>query len=213
MTRDWVRWHERYYDVEDSDGRQRLATVQRHIRGFLDTQPPGPIRIVDACAGQGRDLVPVLASHRRGADCRARLIELDPRNAAAARDAVGRERLRGVEVVEADAGVTEAYAGAVPADLVLLCGVFGHLSDADIRATVAGLPGLCAAAATVIWTRSRGGGDLTPAIRGWFDEAGFAEQAFDSPGTDGSAWSVGVHRLERSPDALEPRRRLFSFLD
>lgn len=45
-------------------------------------------------------------------------------------------RLR-VVVVCGDASVTSAYVGAVPADLVLLCGIFGNISDADIRATVA----------------------------------------------------------------------------
>ncbi len=36
--------------------------------------------------------------------------------------------LRGVEVIAADASMTDAYVGAVPADLVLLCGVIGNIS-------------------------------------------------------------------------------------
>jgi len=50
--------------------------------------------------------------------------------------------LTGVEVRCADAGDLEAYAGTVPADLVLLAGVLGNISDADVRATIAALPAL-----------------------------------------------------------------------
>lgn len=36
----------------------------------------------------------------------------------------------GIEVVHGDAGTTDAYTGAVPTDVVLLCGVLGNLTDA-----------------------------------------------------------------------------------
>ena len=212
MTRDWARWHEVYYDADGSSGRQRLRTVQLHIQAFLDAQPAGEIRIIDACAGQGRDLLPVLADSPRREDAWARMVELDSRNTAAARKTIEEIGLDRVEVVEADAGCTDVYAGAVPADLVLMCGVFGHLSEADIRSTVAGLLQLCARGATVIWTRGRGGGDLTPSIRQWFADEGFSEQAFVSPGFYESAWSVGVHRLTASPQPLSRGQRLFSFI-
>jgi hypothetical protein len=32
-----------------------------------------------------------------------------------------------------DAPQTDAYLGAVPADLVLLCGIFGDLTDSDVQ--------------------------------------------------------------------------------
>jgi hypothetical protein len=68
--------------------------------------------------------------------------------------------------------------GAVPADLVLVCGVFGNISDDDVKTTVLALPTLCAHGGTVIWTRHRREPDLTGAIRTWFKEAGFVERAF-----------------------------------
>ena len=43
------------------------------------------------------------------------------------------------------------FADVLPAD-VLLCGIFGNVSDRDIRRTVRAAPALCRAGATVIWT-------------------------------------------------------------
>jgi hypothetical protein len=38
-------------------------------------------------------------------------------------------------VICTDAGVTDVYAGAVPADLLLVCGVFGNIGDADVQSS------------------------------------------------------------------------------
>jgi hypothetical protein len=114
-----------------------------------------------------------------------------------------------VDVRQADAGDPASYPEA--ADLVLMAGVFGNISDTDVRRTVAALPQLCRPGATVIWTRSRRAPDLTGSIRGWFAAAGFAEQAFDAP--DGVLFSVGVHRLLRTPASPAPTGRLFDFTD
>jgi len=87
-------------------------------------------------------------------------------------------------VVRSDAGCTDSYAGAVPADLVLLCGVFGNLSDEDVQATVGVARQLCTAGGTVAWTRGRFDRDPvepTDEIRVWFDRAGFEEVSLDAP--------------------------------
>jgi hypothetical protein len=118
--------------------------------------------------------------------------------------------LPGVSVRCVDAGSTDAYAGCAPADLLLLCGVLGNVSDEDAERTIAALPGLCARGATVVWTRHRRDPDLTPAIRGWFTAAGFAEKSFAAP--DDRIWSVGVHRLTGPAQPLGEGRRLFSFV-
>ena len=83
--RDWYEWHLQYEDP-DSHLAPRLATVQSRIRAALDEAPPGPLRTSSVVAGQGRDLIPVLATHPRGAEVTARLVELDPRNTAVARE-------------------------------------------------------------------------------------------------------------------------------
>ncbi|MBO0808127.1 MAG: SAM-dependent methyltransferase, partial [Actinobacteria bacterium] len=74
-VRDWRAWHERYDDPGSSLA-LRLCAVQQQITAILDDAPPGPLRAISMCAGQGRDLLPVLARHPRGRDVTARLVEL-----------------------------------------------------------------------------------------------------------------------------------------
>lgn len=207
--RDWQAWHDPYTDPGSPLSR-RLRLVQQHINAWLDGRPDAAVTIVSACAGQGHDLLGVLTARPDSARVRATLVELDEGNVAVAREMVSAAGLDHVEAVCADAGLPETYLGAVPADLVLLAGVFGNISDADVRRTVATLPQLCAPGATVIWTRTRREPDLTPQLRQWFELAGFVEEAFDTPGD--VLFSVGVNRLVSTPQPLRALDRLFRFL-
>jgi hypothetical protein len=154
-------------------------------------------------------VIGALRGHPRRRDVRARLVELDERNAVLARQAAQAAGLPGVEVLQAGAGLTDACAGAVPAHVVVVCGIFGNITGSDIQATVAALPSLCAPGALAVWTRHRSPPDLTPAIRSWFTEAGFGEEAFGTS-PDGFM-SVGAHRLTGEPAALALGQRLFTF--
>jgi hypothetical protein len=206
---DWYAWHDPYDDPTSPLSR-RLDLVRRHVAGWLDEHADGPVTVVSACAGQGRDLLGVLAGRADSGRVRATLVEYDERNVAAARAAARAAGLDGIEVRRADAGRLSSYAGAVPADLVLLVGVLGNISDGDVHRTVRALPRLCAPGATVIWTRTRRAPDLTPALRGWFAAAGFAEVAFEAP--DADLFTVGVHRLATPVPAPEHDDRLFTFV-
>ncbi len=204
-THHWRDWH-LAYDRADSPLAQRLSIVQRCIETALDASPPGRIRVVSMCAGEGRDLLGVLGRHPRRNDVRGRLVELDPGLAATARQhAPG-----GIDVRVANAGTTSAYTGAVPADLVLVCGVFGNVTHADMMNTIDLAPTLCAPGATVIWTRHRRRPDATPAVRERFGGNGFDEVAFYAP--EHSMFAVGVHRLVASPRPFAPDIRLFDFV-
>lgn len=206
--RHWVEWH-RPYDDPSSALSRRLAAVQSRIVGALDRCPPGPITVISMCAGQGRDLIGALRSHPRAADVAARLVEADPHNAATAGDSARAAHLVGVTAVLGDAGVASAYAGMVPADLALVCGVFGNISADDIEATIRHLPELLADGGTVVWTRHLRPPDLTPQVRRWFAEAGFDEIGFDRP--EGDLFSVGSHRLTVPPRPFDPGAHLFTF--
>ena len=206
--RDWVEWH-RDYDDPGSLLSRRLELVQGYLRAELDHAPAGDIRLISLCAGQGRDVIGVLTRHPRRDEVRARLVELDERNVALARQAAQAAGLSGVEVLQADAGITDACDGAVPAQVVVACGIFGNIARSGIQATVAALPSLCAPGALVLWTRHRSPPDLTPAIRSWFGEAGFREEAFDA--SHDGFMSVGAHRLTGEPAALVLGQRLFTF--
>lgn len=205
--RDWRAWHQEY-DDPSSPLSQRLQVVQAEVRRFLATAPPGPVRVLSACSGLGLDLVGALDGHPRRVEVTGRLVELDSGLAARSAALIAAAGLIGLEVVCGDAGVTQAYQGVAPADLLLLCGVFGNISDDDVRTTVHNASRLCATGAMVVWTRHRRAPDLTAAIRGWWVEAGFEEVEFTSPGPEST--SVGVCRLTREPEPFA-QMRLFSF--
>jgi len=205
---DWDAWHQPY-EQPDSPLSRRLRIIQEHIRAWMDETAPLPVTVVSSCAGDGRDLLQVLADRPDAHRVTATLLEYDARNVARAREAIGRAGLREVTVTCVDAGTTDAYVGAVPADLVLLCGVFGNVSDDDVHRTVRALPQLCAPGALVVWTRHRGAPDLTPQIRTWLEDQGFDEVGFTAP--DDVLFAVGAHRFHGMPAALKPGQRLFTF--
>jgi len=204
---DWRAWHSSYGDPASALV-ARLALVQAHVRAALDRAPPGPIRAISICAGQGHDLIGALAGHPRRADVSARLVELDAGNVQAARRAAGAAGLSTVEALAGDASLTDAYAGAVPADLILICGVFGNISARDIAAAIDGLGQLCAPGATVIWTRHRRAPDLVPSILEAFAHAGFEQLALG----DAPPFAVGANRLLVAPSPLQLGVRLFEFI-
>ncbi len=200
---DWQAWH-REYDDPDSDLSRRRRSVQRQVEHWLDERD-------EADAAGGERLQRQRARPARGAraparDARrvsARLLETDDELAGAAESYAAAHGLDRIDVRRADAGITDSYLGAVPADLVMMCGVFGNISDDDIRRTVRTLPALCAPGATVIWTRGRfTSGDLAPTIGTWLAEAGFDEVAMDAP--DDTTYRVGAHRLAGEVQDLVP---------
>jgi hypothetical protein len=208
-VRDWVAWHEAYEDPASSLS-TRLRLVQEHVAGAVTAAPPGPVRLVSLCAGQGHDVAGALADHPRRSDVRAVLVEASPHNAALARVRLREAGVAHAEVREADAGRVSNYADALPARVLLLCGIFGNVSDEDIEHAAHAAPALCAAGAMVIWTRNRRPPDLTPQIRAWFASSGFDEIAFEGPDTE-TMTGVGVCRL-REPSPLPlPARPLFTF--
>jgi hypothetical protein len=208
-VRDWVAWHEAY-DDPSSRLRARLTLVKQHLTGALDRAPAGPVRLVSLCAGQGRDVIEVLPGHPRRDDVSALLIEADPVLVEQARGGAVAAGLTGVEVREADASQVASFADALPADVLLLCGIFGNVNAEDIARTVAAAPALCAPGATVIWTRHRRPPDLTPQVRAWFTAAGFTELAFGSPAS-APRTGVGAGVLRDVVGAARPEGPLFRF--
>jgi hypothetical protein len=199
---DWVVWHEGYDDPASSLSR-RLAIVQLRLGQALDRLPPGPARLLSLCAGDGRDVLPVLHAHPRSADVRAVLVELDETLAARAEG-------HGAEVRRADAGDTAAFDDVVPVDVLLLCGIFGNVAAEDIATTVAAARLMTRPGGSVLWTRGAfRDGDLRPYVRRLFVDNGFVEAAYDGePQPYGVGWNL-------APDDPPPERplphRLFTF--
>lgn len=210
----WEKWHAPYEDPA-SNLSLRLRTVQGMVRNSLDAalrrDDAGPIRLVSLCAGQGRDVIDVLAEHPRRSEVSALLVEQEPALVDFAR---ARAEAAGVgdfvRVLEGDASFSKWYAGLVPADLVLVCGVFGNISAGDIAGTIEALPSFCRPGAHVVWTRHRRPPDATPSIRSSFAARGFTELAFVAP--EGTVMAVGHNRFDGETTAFDPDRRLFEFV-
>ncbi len=207
--RDWVQWHAAYDDPASALS-ARLDRVRAHLWRAIEQAPAGQVQLVSLCAGQGHDVLGVLPGHPRRGDVTAVLVESDRRNAELARRHADEAGLAQVDVRQADASRPGDFADALPAGILLLCGIFGNISASDIRRTVLAAPALCSAGGTVIWTRHRRPPDLTPQVRAWFTAAGFEEAAFDALDTS-SLTAVGAARLRGAPLAAPSAQPLFTF--
>lgn len=206
--RDWQVWHTQYDDPGSTLAR-RLVVVRRGIASALAERAGRPtVRILSLCAGAGRDLLPELAA-ARPTSYEAVLVEKDPDLAAEAAAAASSAGLAEVTVITGDAGDPATFAGHPDNDLLLLCGIFGNISEADIRTTVAAAPALLVPGGTVIWTRGSMAPDLRPAIRRWFSDAGIDEVAFDG---EPEGFGVGVGRRSAGSAGPPLPDRLFTFV-
>lgn len=140
---------------------------------------------------------------------RARLVELDPRNVDVAAEAARCAGLHGVEVIAADAALLDHYEGMVPADVMLICGVFGNIVDRDIERTIDACAQLCRAGGRVVWTRNRKTPGRVPLICDWFEERGFEREWVTAPDV---LQAVGVHRFTGRPQSLRTGTRMFTFV-
>ncbi|WP_328531582.1 class I SAM-dependent methyltransferase [Nocardioides sp. NBC_00368] len=215
MSTDWQQWHERYEDPGSSLVR-RLENVRNEIERLLADRGGARTYVVSICAGDGRDLLPVLAS--ADGDVHAVLVDLDAELAERARADAAALGLDRVEVRTADAGLASVLAGLPPADVFLACGVFGNITDSDLETTISALPALVAPGGAVIWTRgahlgddelSAFAGDPADLVREIFARHGFIAESLVRP--DDAGFRVGVHRRSADASAGTLPERLFSF--
>jgi hypothetical protein len=217
VTKDWLRWHQDY-DSPNSSLARRLKVVQRDLGRALAEAPAardGTRRLISICAGDGRDVLPVLVEYDIGHNVRASLVELDPALSQRARAAAAAMGLHLVEVITADAGASDTYLDAEPANVVMACGVFGNITVDDVQRTIATLPALLVPGGIVIWTRGRDddGHDPSLQVRTYFTDHGFTELSFTSPAD--ARFRVGMHQLTAHPadaPSLKPGTRLFTFI-
>jgi SAM-dependent methyltransferase len=205
----WRDWPSRAY--KRSGLQARLATVERHLWECIDLAPAGAVRIVSVCAGDGRDVTKVVEEHPRRADVSAWLVEAD-----VASIETGKKLARGVGLHEsvrflhADATTYAIYTGLGPADVVLLCGVWGHVPPADRASVASALHLLCQPGGMVIWTRGRRSGPWRfDEIRSHFDGREWDEVR--TTFTDDGKWAVATFRTAEPADPLPTNGRIFSF--
>jgi hypothetical protein len=140
------------------------------------------------------------------------LVEADPRNVRRAL-----ERARGAEIphvrgVAADAGMSDALAGAPRASLVILAGMAAHTSTADFARLIGWLPRICDTGAIVVWNR-RSDPETAWSIRrarSAFRKAAFQDARLESPAK--GKFRVFAHRFAGEPQPFETGVRLFTFV-
>jgi hypothetical protein len=192
--------------------KQRLQFVRQYISSCLNACPPGKIRVVSVCAGDGRDLLGALIDHPRASDVYARLVELDQRLVECGRAAAESAELgEQFEFVQGDATMSSVYEGGVPADLVLVCGVFGNLPPLEVHRLVRSLCCLCKHGGFVIWTRGlfEAGDDSITIVRELLGESEFEEVSFKT--TPNGRMGVGTHRYFGQTLPLPYDQQLFVF--
>ena len=209
-VKDWLAWHEAYDDPSSSLAR-RLTVVRCRLREVLECNLGERQRLLSLCAGDGRDVIPVLAARGAPPSVSAVLIEQHERLSHRATEAAASAGLDTVEVRCADAGDPTSFDDVLPVDVLLLCGVFGNLEHGRVRDVIEIVPHLLAKGGQVIWTRGESNPDRRPEIRDWCRAAGLAEVCFDGPP---ERFGVGVNKLVSGNPSAPGRlpHRLFSFV-
>jgi hypothetical protein len=205
----WGDWPKRAYLRERYQ--QRLVAVQNHLAECLDSAPEGPVRILSMCAGDGRDVVGVLSSHRRRPDATAWLVELNRQSVTVGALLATRSGLiDNVRFLNEDATTYATYRGIAPADVVLVCGVWGHVPADEKRRLAQAMGSLCKPGGRVIWTRgvSKGMSRLHEV------EALFAGPHWEKVRagfTPDQTWAVATHRYRGPAHAVPADGRIFHF--
>jgi hypothetical protein len=155
--------------------------VQALVAECLDDLAPGPVRLISICAGDGRNVLGTLRTHARRADVSAWLVELDINSVAVGRkQAAALGLAHHVNFVHADATDFATYQMIAPADIVLLAGVWGHVSLDTRKRLVDSLRSLCRTGGTVIWTRGAAKGpERVHQIRSLFSPQFWSERRFE----------------------------------
>jgi hypothetical protein len=219
---DWFAWHKLY--ERKTSLQRRLELVCKQISDCLNLCLPGEIRIVSVCAGDGRDLIGALKGHPRQQDVIARLVELDRRLIECGREvAAGAGLSARLEFIDADATSSTAYAGIAPANLVLLCGMLGHVDEASTLRLVQHLPALCRSGGFIIWTRNlnyNSGHRHVDLLRSLLRKSAFEEVRFETTSrkrafmkTSRGRFIVSTYRYRGESTALPVNQKLFDLME
>ena len=208
-ARIWSDWPDSAYKHQHY--RDRLKTVQDHLSECLDNAHEGPLRIISICAGDGRDIIDVLHSHHRRNDVTAWLVELNAYSVDAGQRRATAAGLAGiVNFLHCDATTFAAYKEIYPADIVLLCGVWGHVPATDRQMFAGALAALCRPGAMVVWTRG---------VAGDFRRFADIDAVFTGPSwqkvrvsfTSSRKWAIVTNRYVGPTGKVPDDGRLFHF--
>ena len=209
-TRDYLHWHDAY-EQPGSPLHRRLQIVIRLIRRAFDDLPPGPIRVVSLCAGQGADLLGAADGHpQRAHDLTGRMVELNRQRRACA---VADRRARGSSACRSSKATrprrTPMRVRCRPTSCWPAASSATSASR-DIERTIRFLPALCAPGAWVVWTRHPRDEELFERLQRWLVEVGL--QPIEVVVADDTTFGVGANRLAVDPPPFRAGEHLFTFL-
>lgn len=101
-SKNWIEWHSEY-DQPGSSLARRLSCVRAYLRQALaaiDAKPQAQLQITSICAGDGRDVLPVVAESTRRPKPSVTVIESDPVLAERARQSAGELEARVVPALK-----------------------------------------------------------------------------------------------------------------
>jgi hypothetical protein len=115
-----------------------------------------------------------------------------------------------VTFINADATDYATYRNILPCDIVLVCGVLGHVRPDERGTFVQKLAAFCNSEATLIWTRrvDKGESRFTQ-FRQLFERSSF-ERVRETITPD-DKWGVATHRYVGPPCELPKTGRIFRF--
>jgi hypothetical protein len=219
---DWFEWHKLY--ERKPALQRRLELVCKQLSDCLNLCPSGEIRVISVCAGDGRDLIGALKGHPRERDVEARLVEMDTRLVECGREMAASAGLSArLEFLNGDATSSSAYEGIAPANLVLLCGMLGHVDEASTLMLVEYLPALCRSGGFLIWTRNlnyREGVRHVDLFKSLLRKSGFEEMRFEATSrkqffmkTSQGRFIVSTYRYHGESTALPVNQKLFEIME
>ncbi len=205
----WSGWPEKAYQREGYQ--QRLQAVEEHLGECLDEAPAGPVRILSMCAGDGRDVIGAVRSHRRRKDIAAWLVELNSQSVELGKGySVNAGLDRTLKFINADATIYSTYRSIGPADIVLVCGVWGHVPAHEKTLLVRAISTLCKPGGAVIWTRgtSKGIGRVRE-IEALFAGSWWEKERVTY--TADAAWAIATYRYRGPAHELPAVGQIFHF--
>ena len=207
---EWSDWHDAYQDTS-SELVGRMTGVRRHVAAIVAEAPAGPVTVLSICGGQGRELIGALEGHPRKGDVRGRLVELDADNTAFASRWAAKAGLSGLEVVTGDASVGASYEGLAPVDLVVISGVFGHLSTSDRLHLIDFTRQLCRTGTAIVWTSHLSNHGPAEWLRRAFLERRFEELEHGLVPGDAFQFTVTRSSYTGAQQLFDPNEKIFTF--
>jgi hypothetical protein len=205
----WSGWPDKAYQREGYQ--QRLQAVQEHLAECLDDAPAGPVRILSMCAGDGRDVIGAVRAHRRRKDVAAWLVELNSQSVELGKGySVNAGLERSLKFINADATVYETYKSIGAADIVLVCGVWGHVPANEKTLLVKAVSTLCKPGGAVIWTRGTSKGiarvrEIEALFAGsWWNKGRVTY-------TPDATWAIATYRYRGPAHELPGDGQIFHF--